>query len=262
MESVVDECRTIGQARRMDDRDLLNVFAAEHQRLVEVLADCPAHAPVPSCPGWTADDLARHTGAVYLHKLDELDADSEPPWPPDGIDDVPPRDLLASAYAALAAQLRKRQPTATAHSWYEPDQSVRFWIRRMAHETLIHRIDAELAAGLPISEVSDELAADGVDEVLTVFLAYAASGWPQMFDGLLDGPQRAVDLLAGGFSWQVLLGGGSVTVTDLAGQASATVVGTPEDLLLWLWGRGPQPATLGDLAIAQELRAVMAVATA
>ena len=44
-----------------------------------------------------------------------------------------------------------------------------FWFRRMAHETVIHRVDAELAAGLPTAHVPDDLAIDGIDEVSRFF---------------------------------------------------------------------------------------------
>jgi hypothetical protein len=70
----------------------------------------------------------------------------------------------------------------------------------MAPETVIHRIDAELAARLPVTSVPADLAADGVDEVLTVMLAYLAQRWPDDFAELpgghlaADGGHDAVQL--------------------------------------------------------------------
>ena len=46
----------------------------------------------------------------------------------------------------------------------------------MAQETVIHRVDAELAAGEPIAPIPDDLAVDGIDEVLERFLAYGSRG--------------------------------------------------------------------------------------
>src|SRR6266700_2763359 len=54
-------------------------------------------------------------------------------------------------------------------------------LMRMAQETVIHRIDAELAAGLPVTPVPDDLAADGVDEVLKRMLAYGSATRPEDF---------------------------------------------------------------------------------
>ena len=42
----------------------------------------------------------------------------------------------------------------------------------MAQETVIHRIDAELGADVPIAPIPDDLAIDGIDELLKVFVAY------------------------------------------------------------------------------------------
>ncbi|MEV4286740.1 maleylpyruvate isomerase N-terminal domain-containing protein [Nonomuraea bangladeshensis] len=79
---------------------------------------------------------------------------------------------LDRSYAGLRAEFAAREPGEATLTWYDPDQTVGFWIRRMALETVVHRIDAELAAGTPVTPVPDDLAADGVDEILTVMLAY------------------------------------------------------------------------------------------
>jgi len=42
-----------------------------------------------------------------------------------------------------------------------------FWGRRMAHETLVHAADAELAAGRQ-PDIAPRIAADAIDEWLTV----------------------------------------------------------------------------------------------
>jgi len=42
-----------------------------------------------------------------------------------------------------------------------------FWVRRMAHETIVHRADARHAAG-DATDIPADLAADAIDEWLTV----------------------------------------------------------------------------------------------
>jgi hypothetical protein len=45
-----------------------------------------------------------------------------------------------------------------------PRSPVEFWWRRQLHETLIHRVDAELALRAPVGKAAPDVAADGVAE--------------------------------------------------------------------------------------------------
>ena len=58
---------------------------------------------------------------------------------------------------------RRRRPAEEAWTWSD-DHTVGFILRRQAHEALVHRVDAEQAAGAS-RELDAELAADGVAEV-------------------------------------------------------------------------------------------------
>src|ERR1700744_2241075 len=168
-------------------------------------------APVPSCPGWTVTDLVRHTGEVYLHKTLAMRLGyfpGEQAWP-DGLAPPPPLELLDRTYADLTHELTTRAPDSPAPTWYRPEPTVAFWMRRMAQETVIHRIDAELAAravtGQAVSPVPDDVAADGVDEVLIRFLGYGSTDWPDEF-AALQGPRLET---AGGDDTVVVETGGS-----------------------------------------------------
>src|SRR5262249_10508386 len=148
-------------------------------------AGAPLEAAVPSCSGWTMADLLRHVAVVYLHKVECMRRGTDPePWPPDGVQDEPVLELLDRAYADLRAELLARRPEDHAFTWYGPDQSVGFWIRRMAQETVVHRVDGELAAGERPAPIPDDLAADGIDEVLVVFVEYGTTNWPDEFADL------------------------------------------------------------------------------
>jgi uncharacterized protein (TIGR03083 family) len=87
------------------------------------------------------------------------------PWPPKELAAEEPLALLDRAYAGLRDEFAARRPEDPAGSWYAPDETVGFWIRQMAHETVIHRIDAELGTGQPVAPVPAELALDGIDEL-------------------------------------------------------------------------------------------------
>jgi uncharacterized protein (TIGR03083 family) len=222
-------------------------------------------APVPSCPGWTVDDLVGHVAHVYLHKVEAMRRGAMPkPWPPEPTGEKT-LALLDRAYTELVAEFADRPDDQPCPTWYEPDQTVGFWVRRMAQETVIHRVDAELAAGFPISRIPAELADDGIAEVLEVFLSYATRQWPEDFGDLLRANgNRAVMVSAGGARWLVRLDHGSVEIAhDTAGQAVAQVSGGPHDVLLWLWRRVGDSAVRveGDATAVGRLRALLEAAT-
>lgn len=74
-----------------------------------------------------------------------------------GLDRRARLELLDRAYAALTSKFAARRPEEQAYTWYSPDQS-RLWIRRMAQQTVIHRVDAELADGEPLAAIPADLA--------------------------------------------------------------------------------------------------------
>ncbi len=128
----------------MEYSRFLDCLAADYARLRAVVPIDPS-AAVPTCPGWTVADLTRHVGQVYLHKTVAMREGAEPdPWPPKELANEEPLALLDRAYAGLLDEFAARKPEDPAGTWYTPDQTVGFWIRRMAQETVIHRIDAEL----------------------------------------------------------------------------------------------------------------------
>jgi hypothetical protein len=127
----------------------------------------------------------------------------------------------------------------------------------MAHETAVHRTDAELAVGTP-APLDDELAVDGVDEVLLLMLA---GDWSDDPDDAATGQRVAIS--AGGRTWRVTLEKGSVSVTEDGGTADATLGGEPSDALLWLWGRAPDDRVMrsGDDDAIRLLRSRLVLAT-
>ncbi|MFK4541005.1 uncharacterized protein (TIGR03083 family) [Streptomyces tendae] len=254
----------------MEFTRFLDCLAADHDRLRAVVGT-DADAPVPTCPGWTVADLTRHVGEVYLHKTAAIRDGAEPePWPPKEFADQAPTALLDRGYTALRAEFAARAPEDPAGTWYGPDQSVGFWIRRMAQETVVHRIDAELATGAPVTPVPDDLAVDGVDELLKVFAAYAVAEWGEYFAEILDGSPGHTFLVRAGddAAWRVRTGPGEFTVTDGAGDgtADATLSGSPEGVLRSLWNRAGAEgdrgvAAAGDPGALAELRRCLVVAT-
>jgi uncharacterized protein (TIGR03083 family) len=222
-------------------------------------------APVPSCPEWTVDELVRHVALVYLHKVACM-RERKPPatWPPD-LSAEPAVALLDRAYRELTAEFAARDPAEPTYTWYGPDQSVGFWIRRMAQETVIHRVDAEQALGEPLAEIPDDLALDGIDEVLERFLGYGSQQWPEDFAEVLPAQESpGVAVRAGGSAWLVRAAPDGVRVERSAPDAPAAgaLAGAPDAILLWLWRRADSGVSRsGDQAEVDRMHALLREAT-
>jgi uncharacterized protein (TIGR03083 family) len=250
----------------MDPTRFLECLAADESRLREI-GGRDLTAAVPSCPGWTVSDLVEHVALVYLHKVESMRQGgvSESEWPPDTSGEEP-LPLLDKAYDTLLAEFAARDAKdGPAGTWYEHDQTVGFWIRRMAHETVIHRVDAELAAGEPIAPISDDLALDGIDEVLALFLAYGSRQWHEYFAERLPTTAETVLVTAGDRSFSVRMDGSGVSVDTAppTAAAQATVAGTPQQVLLWLWRRAGDDTVRrsGDEVVIRRLRQLLETAT-
>jgi uncharacterized protein (TIGR03083 family) len=217
--------------------------------------------PVPACQGWTVADLVLHTGMVHRHKLEIVRgrlAEPPSPWPPP----APPRAELLGWYEQgleeLHTVLEDADPETRVWTFYRPDQTASFWRRRMAQETAVHRVDAESAHGDP-RPVPAALAADGVAELLEVFLAPHADGAP------VGGRGETLHLHATDTEgeWRVRLLPAGVEVGQGHAQGDAVAAGAASDLLLFLWGRGPAERLdrAGDPALLPRVRELAAAAT-
>jgi uncharacterized protein (TIGR03083 family) len=255
----------------MDDSEYLDCLSSDYGHLRDAATAVDLTAPVPGCAGWTMADLVSHVAVVYLHKVTVMRTGEWPEqWPPPALADEAPVPLLERGYGQLTAEFSSREPTAPAPTWYDPDQTVAFWIRRMAQETVIHRIDAEQAAGLPVTAVSTNLAVDGVDEVLRVCLGYGSVSWPDEFAQIQGGHlagqdnQDTITVVAGPATWTVRPSPREVLISDGAtDNPRVTIEAAPDPMLRWLWGRAShdQVRVTGDQAWADYLRRMLAEVT-
>lgn len=205
-------------------------------------------AVVASCPGWTVAELVTHVGAGAraIARTVRDHADAEPSFAPPA---VAPGDLLAwydEGVAELVEALANETSDAPAWNWSGRDETVAFWARRVAHEIAVHRWDAEAAVGTP-SPVEADLASDGVDEALTVFLPYGLGKRPR--EGLAG--TFVVEAVDTGDTWfgRVLPDTADVVRGGAAETPDAVLRGTASDLVLAIWGR-PLPITAeGDARI-------------
>jgi uncharacterized protein (TIGR03083 family) len=134
-------------------------------------------APVLSCPPWQVRDLLRHVS--YVHRWAEIfpgegrlepvtDRASEPDVLGGGPPDDELLDWFRAGHAALVETLRSADPDVQCWTFLPAPSPLAFWARRQAHETAIHRVDAELAVGATTPFPAD-FAADGIDELIMGF---------------------------------------------------------------------------------------------
>jgi uncharacterized protein (TIGR03083 family) len=163
----------------LDRERYLDAVALESSRLREAASE-GLDLVVPTCPDWDARRLVSHVARLHRWVAETADRAPEPvEW---GSLSKPPFDegLLPAAEAAatdVVADLRRLDSDAPIQSWAF-EVTALWWCRRLAHETAIHRQDAQLAAGVAVDPVDADLAVDGVDEALTLFLplSYNAAG--------------------------------------------------------------------------------------
>ncbi|MFC3300569.1 maleylpyruvate isomerase family mycothiol-dependent enzyme [Arthrobacter agilis] len=228
-------------------RELLDQEYAALSDLVQPTLD----RPVPACPGWNGEDLVRHTAIVFLQKAETIRTGTRPShgWPPVSVGSLPPQPLLAHCYTRLVEEFDAHPTSDPAETWVPEDQTVGFWVRRLTHETAIHRVDLEQAAGRSVRPLDPALVIDGIDEVLTVMLG---RGRP---DPAASGDVARLE--AGGHSWDVRLSPQRATVQrDAEVDGRTAVACDPEQLFLWLWGRTAAPGVVP--AAATELRSRLA----
>lgn len=212
-------------------------LAEEVERFAAAVGGLDPTAPVPSCPEWTAYDLALHLGTVHrwAEHLVRVRATERIGASNAVVDPGPPTpEWLREGGARLVSTLRAADPDEAMWAW-GPDQHVRFWSRRQLHETLVHRIDAEVAGGLP-STADPAVAADAIDELL-VNLGPAVRFSPGVARLRGEGEQLAVRPNDTGERWTITLEPDGFTVAARDGAPEVTLWGRAADLLCVLYRR-------------------------
>lgn len=244
----------------MESARFLECLDADYRRLHEVGGGDPTTS-VPSCPDWTVTDLLYHVAAVYLHKVECIRLGRVPdPWPPD-LSGRKPLDALDGAYADLTETFAAHDASDPAFTWYDPDQTVGFWIRRMAQETVIHRRDAELAFGEP-TPAADDLAKDGIDELLVIFVGWATTKWAGEIADELEA-RKSDTVLVDDWLLRPTLEG--IRVERGPGDAALRVSGSASSLLFWLWNRSAPTddavVVNGNQSVAERFRETLTLST-
>ena len=224
----------------MEIDDYLEAIRREGPLLLAAAAGAGLDAPVPSCPEWDVRDLVRHVAGVHHwaarqvggRRTDELTGDLVDivgGWPPD--DEL--LDWAAEQHATLVAVLRRADRSFPYFTWLPGTTPFTMWTRRQAHETAVHRMDAELAEGTT-TPFAPDFAADGVDELVMAMVGNLRKAIPVERDRVLR--LRATDAER---EWTAILTPeGFETHAGRHGDADCTLSGPAEGLYRAVWHRG------------------------
>lgn len=226
---------------------------ADGPLLAVAAAGAGLDARVPGCPDWTIRELLVHTGGVHrwaaaivggaLVENDQATRDAVGTGPPDNA----LLDWFRTGHEALVSTLRGADPGLECFTFLPAPSGLAFWARRQAHETAIHRVDAESATGAS-SPIGAAFAADGIAEMLTCF---AARRKPRGAGTIGLHPDD------GSAPWRVTLTAGGISARPEDGdRAGATVSGSTSDIYRWLWNRAADVRISGDAEVAALWRGI------
>jgi uncharacterized protein (TIGR03083 family) len=134
-------------------------------------------------------------------------------------------------HAALVEALAAADPALTCWTFLPAPSPLAFWARRQAHETAIHRVDAE-AANSSVTASPPAFSVDGIDELLNGFLSRPRGR-------LVADPPRTVAVQATDVdaAWTVHIEPDRRRVVAGRQAADLTVTGSASDLYYLLWNR-------------------------
>jgi uncharacterized protein (TIGR03083 family) len=164
---------------------------ASAAQLAEIASAHDPSLPVPSCPDWTLQQLAKHLGRVHRWAAEIVSTRAAERIPfdsaPDGRYPAEPTERVAWLNAGADRVIAAITAAGDEPVWaFGRTAPAGFWARRQAHETMVHRADAELAAGRDVV-LDAGLAMDGIDEWLA-----SATTFRQRRDGPAALPAGAV----------------------------------------------------------------------
>ncbi|MFF6914807.1 maleylpyruvate isomerase family mycothiol-dependent enzyme [Streptomyces sp. NPDC012466] len=233
----------------METAEFLQTLETEGRLLAAAAEEAGTNAKVPTCPEWQVGDLLRHTGAVHRWAaayVAEGITERRPLVEPTGLDGAELVAWYRDSHRHLVGTLAGAAPDVECFAFLPAPSPLAFWARRQAHETAVHRVDAESARGGSPTHVTPDFATDGIDELLRGFHARSRSRVRTPEARVLR--IRTEDT---GAVWTVRLSPEPpVTTRDASAEAACELSGPAEQLYLALWNRAPLPNVTGDRALA------------
>ena len=221
----------MSNSHRLDGERYLALLQMNGETLARV-AERDLETDIPSCPGWSMEELVWHTGGV-LHFWGTLTREKLLDPEAVGTPERPARDELVEWYRGklrdVHGALSAADPSTRVWTW-SGENDVAWVRRRMAQETAVHAWDATAATNEPLA-IDSDLALDGVSEFLEFFIPKASE------IGDVTVHLHATD--ADG-EWFIAVNDGQLAVRHEHAKGDVAVRGTASNLLLLLWGRLPE----------------------
>ncbi|GLW46926.1 hypothetical protein Stsp02_25880 [Streptomyces sp. NBRC 14336] len=234
----------------MTTAEFIRALDREGRLLAEAAERAGTDAKVPTCPEWQVRDLLRHTGMVHRWAtvfVAEEQTEYRPAADPPDLDGTELITWFREGHRRLVDALDGARPDMRCWYFLPAPSPLAFWARRQAHETAIHRLDAESALGGTPTQIDPAFAADGIDEILLAFHARPKSRVRTAEPRVLR--VRATD--SADAVWTVRLSAEPpVAARGAEGEADCEVSGPVAELYAALWNRQPFPAVEGDAALA------------
>ncbi len=196
-------------------------------------------APIPTCPDWRMRDLVRHVGGVHRwatgyvgeRRTGEWDVDLDDivgTWPAD-------RDLIdwfSEGHTRLVNTLASAPPDLDCFTFLAAPSPLAMWARRQAHETAMHRVDAESPSST-ITKFYPAFAANGVDELLSCFITRPR---PRRVPKVSSPRSIHVHTTDTSDDWHIQIGLEDVVTTRRSSPADCTITAAAGDLCTYFYG--------------------------
>ncbi|MBC6461186.1 maleylpyruvate isomerase family mycothiol-dependent enzyme [Actinomadura sp. HBU206391] len=222
--------------------DYVVALLGQNEIFGELIRDADPSTPVPTCPGWTIQQLFRHVGRGHRWAAqivrdrveDYLDPrtvrDGKPPSDPDGA-----IEWLHGGARTLVDAVADVGADTLVWTFLGPRPAA-WWVRRRLHEATVHRADAALALGMRY-ELAAPLAADGITEWLDRLAAERRNGHSAPLDSGVTLHLHATDDLDSPGEWMIQADQDGISWGHGHGKATTAVRGRAVDLLLALLRR-------------------------
>lgn len=240
--------RSTLRSRREDLVDInehITIVGQEAKLLAAAAEHAGLDVEITHCPGWDMRELLRHLGEIHLWAAAHVakratkmwvddTAELTGYWPDLGIFWPEDADLVGwylDTNANLVGELEAAPTDLDTRTFLPAPSPLAMWARRQAHETAVHRFDAEDAAGIT-STFDPVFAADGIDEIVAAFA-------PRKTEFPVAEPKRMlIHTTDTDDNWVVTMSPEGISTERGTGDADVTLSGPASNLYLALWNRG------------------------
>jgi uncharacterized protein (TIGR03083 family) len=217
--------------------DFRTTLIEETKAFGDLIRTSDPTTPVPTCPGWTLNQLFKHVGRGNRWSAQIVrERRVEPLNPRDVHGGKPPEDLdaavewLHEGVRVLLDAVDHVGPETRVWTFLGP-KPAGWWVRRRLHEATVHRADAALAVGTAF-DLPPEVAADAVSEWIELVVRQADPHEPPVDRGVALHLHATDDGLGPTGEWTITNDEDGVNWSHDHGKGEAAVRGKVTDLLL------------------------------